>query len=315
MRFLYIYICFFLITNITFSQIINLKIDNNAVYFTEGNDSILVYQIAEKSINGQFARNNYIHPLYTLDGQILTEDFPKDHPHHRGIFWAWHQLYIGDKRLGDGWELENFYQEINEVKQLKTKGTSKSIKTTVFWKSNLWLDEYGKEKPMVKENTTITVYPKKNNSRLIIVKISLFALEPYMRIGGSTDAKGYGGFSPRIKLFENTKFTGSHGTVTPNILPIKADGWLDISGPYGQNKTMAGLTILCLPNNPGYPSPWILRAKNSMQNAVFPHPGAKTTPLYQEKPITLSYGLLIHNGTANEVNIERLYEKYKITRP
>ena len=34
------------------------------------------------------------------DGQVLTEDFPADHLHHRGIFWAWHQVYVGEKAMG-----------------------------------------------------------------------------------------------------------------------------------------------------------------------------------------------------------------------
>jgi hypothetical protein len=35
-------------------------------------------------------RSDYIHPLYGLNGEMLTNDWPDaDHPHHRGIFWAW----------------------------------------------------------------------------------------------------------------------------------------------------------------------------------------------------------------------------------
>ena len=29
-------------------------------------------------------RSNYIHPLYGPDGEVLTEDWSVDHPHHRG---------------------------------------------------------------------------------------------------------------------------------------------------------------------------------------------------------------------------------------
>src|SRR5450756_1344739 len=34
-------------------------------------------------------RSSYLHPVYAPDGTLLTDDFNKDHPHHRGIFWAW----------------------------------------------------------------------------------------------------------------------------------------------------------------------------------------------------------------------------------
>ena len=86
------------------AQEIDINIDTDVVSFHEGGDSIMVFQVADKSLNGSHKRSNYIHPLYSLDGQILTEDFPADHLHHRGIFWAWHQLYTGDKRIGDGWD-------------------------------------------------------------------------------------------------------------------------------------------------------------------------------------------------------------------
>lgn len=35
------------------------------------------------------ARSAYIHPLWTPSGRIVTDDFPSDHPHQRGIFFAW----------------------------------------------------------------------------------------------------------------------------------------------------------------------------------------------------------------------------------
>lgn len=45
-------------------------------------------------------RSNYIHPLYGPSGELLTRDWSKDHPHHRGIYWAWPEVEFG-KKLGD----------------------------------------------------------------------------------------------------------------------------------------------------------------------------------------------------------------------
>ncbi len=41
------------------------------------------------------ARSDYIHPLYGLDGEVLTRDWSIDHPHHRGIYWAWPEVDFG----------------------------------------------------------------------------------------------------------------------------------------------------------------------------------------------------------------------------
>ena len=45
----------------------------------------------------KFWRMSYIHPLYGLDGDILTQDFPDDHYHHRGVFWTWPNCTAGEK--------------------------------------------------------------------------------------------------------------------------------------------------------------------------------------------------------------------------
>ena len=36
-----------------------------------------------------FLRGGYIHPVYTPKGKIVTDDYPSDHYHHHGIWFAW----------------------------------------------------------------------------------------------------------------------------------------------------------------------------------------------------------------------------------
>lgn len=307
---LFIFICFGSLVNRLNAQKVAVIVQDEAAYFIEGKDSILNYQAAEKSLGGTYRRSNYIHPLYTLDGQILTEDFPPDHPHHRGIFWAWHQLYIGDKRLGDAWDIKDFRWEVKSVKALKKQGDAKAIQAEVLWKTTQWVDADGNEKPVVKEITTIKVYPAENHYRQIDIEISIRALEPNMRIGGSENEKGYGGFSPRIRLVDDMKFTSTEGIVQPKSLPVKARGWMDISGSYGKGGALAGLSILCHPDNPGFPNPWILRSKGSMQNAVFPYPGAIAVPLSESQPTVLRYRLLVHEGDNEALDIAAIHADY-----
>ena len=307
MKYCLIFIVF--INQLVLSQSVEVYFNNQGVLFKEAGDSILFYQTSEKELNGNYKRLNYIHPLYTLDGQILTEDFPTDHFHHRGIFWAWHQLYVGDKRVGDSWDIKNFTWQVLSVNELQSKGEEKSIITHVIWKSPLFLDIDGNEKPLVSEHTTITVYPLENNYRKIDIEISLIAKHKNMRIGGSENEKGYGGFSTRIKLVEDINFTSSTGNVIPKLLPVKAGGWMDISGSLGFEGSMAGLTIFNHPKNPGYLNPWILRSRNSMQNVVYPYPGSKAVNLSDIEPTVLHYRLLIHNCDKS-IDIPALYNQY-----
>ncbi|MEM6379356.1 MAG: DUF6807 family protein [Bacteroidota bacterium] len=289
---------------------LGINIQDDGVIFQEGKDTILVYQTGNKSYNGTYERSNYIHPLFSLDKQVLTEDFPADHLHHRGIFWAWHQLYVGEKRIGDGWEIKDFKWEVDQVESIVGEGASKCIKAKVLWKSPLWLDDNGVEKPLVTETTTLTVYPTQKNYRQIDFEIELVGMEPNMRIGGSEDPKGYGGFSPRIRLEAGMVFMGENGKVTPQNLPVLAGPWMDVSGPLGMSGATAGLTIFSHQSNPGFPNPWILRSKGSMQNAVYPYPGAEGIELSNVKPTVLKYRLLVHQGLSLD-QISNLYTSYK----
>ena len=59
-----------------------LKWSTEGVELSEGDKKVFFYQRATKSQDGKYPRANYLHPLYDLDGAVITDDFPKDHPHH-----------------------------------------------------------------------------------------------------------------------------------------------------------------------------------------------------------------------------------------
>ena len=54
-------------------------------------------------------RSDYIHPLYGLNGEMLTRDWPNGgHPHHRAIFWAWPEVEFGSEK-GDIYALQRIF--------------------------------------------------------------------------------------------------------------------------------------------------------------------------------------------------------------
>ncbi|MHC4573301.1 MAG: DUF6807 family protein [Planctomycetota bacterium] len=238
----------------------------------DGEQKVLFYQSKPKSIDGKYLRADYVHPLYGLDGEILTEDFPADHPHHRGIFWAWHQVYVGDKRVGDGWSIQDVSCDVHDARILKVDSQSRALRVQVLWKSPLWTDKSGKQKPFIKETTTITVHRAEGDLRKIDFEISLLALEDGVRIGGAENKKAYGGFSTRIRLPDGLSFTGPNADVEPQGTPIEAGPWLDFSGRFADNGKTSGLAILCHKSNPGYPQHWILRRKIPRKTRYSPLP-------------------------------------------
>src|SRR4051794_5805032 len=42
-----------------------------------------------------FTRSGYLHPVHAPCGAIVTDDFPPDHLHQRGVFFAWTKTRIG----------------------------------------------------------------------------------------------------------------------------------------------------------------------------------------------------------------------------
>jgi hypothetical protein len=282
-----------------------MKKGDGGIVFTEDGKKILFYQSEPKSIDGKYERSNYIHPLWGINGALLTEDFPADHLHHRGIFWAWHQVWIDGKRIGDPWELKNFEQNVSEIEFFMKSNGSGVLKTEIKWMSDQWI-KLGKKVPYLQENAIITIHPENRNYRRIDFEISLLALEENLEIGGSEDEKGYSGFSVRLKLPEDVEFTGQEGEVKPQTTAVESDGFINISGSMGKGNKNAGVVIFDHPENPGYPQPWILRAKNSMQNAAWP--GNKTILVPATEPLVLKYSLIVYSGRMKERKINRIME-------
>lgn len=59
-------------------------------------------------VEQHFRRSGYIHPVYTPTGQEITGDYPLDHPHQHGLFFAWTKATFDGKKV-DFW---------NQAKQL-----------------------------------------------------------------------------------------------------------------------------------------------------------------------------------------------------
>jgi len=269
----------------------------------ENGKPVFFYQKLPKSLTGEYVCSNYIHPLYNLAGDTLTEEFPPDHPYHRGIFWTWHQLYIGTNSLGDGWINDGISQTVVKI-LTEQKDNNAEINVDVLWQS----DTLSHDKPFMKEKTSIIVHPLENDVRLIDFRIELNALIENLELGGSNDPKGYGGFCVRLKIPDNMIFTSENGPVTPQELQISSGRWMDFSGAFGNKTSTNGVAILCSPDNPVYPSPWILRQKGSMQNAVFP--GRERIKLSIDKPVVLKYRLVIHNGDVKSIDLNKFQKEY-----
>ncbi len=283
----------------------NFVADDNGLELRENDQPVYYYRrTPKKSSTGDYVCNNYLHPLYSLEGDTLTEEFPADHPYHTGVFWTWHQLYQDDQSLGDGWVWDGITKEVLSAKT-EIDSESAILSLDVLWKS----DTLGADNPFMNEYTTITVHPAENGLRKIDFVIMLKALIPGFRLGGSDDVKGYGGLCTRIRMPESLTFTSTGGQVTPRTTQITAGPWMDFSANFGNNpRGKSGLAILCHPSTPNYPAPWILRQVSSMQNIVYP--GREPVSIPESKPVVLRYRLIVHKGNHDDVDLNTLQKEY-----
>jgi len=276
-----------------------LKYDNQNIFF---------YQKQTKDLDGRYPRANYIHPLYGLNGEVLTEDFPDDHLHHRGIFWAWHQLYINQKKIGDPWACEGIEWKVTEVNH-QSFLDSAQMRALVSWFGVVPGNPMTKPIELVREETIITCKNKTGDQLEIDFDIRLTALHEGTRLGGSEDNKGYGGFSIRIKLPDDISFYSIEGKIIPKETAIQAGGWMDIQGSFAQGEV--NQTSLTIMNNPQNPSPfhgWILREKASMQNAAFP--GRTPVSINKGETLRMQYKILLHRKNTPIEKIEKIYHQF-----
>ncbi|MDG3580968.1 DUF6807 family protein [Galbibacter pacificus] len=288
----------------TFGQNFSHEVSPEGILLKDGSKKVLFFQSQEKSLNGNYPRANYIHPLFDLDGNVLTEDFPDDHLHHRGIFWAWHQVLMGKKEIGDSWECKNFKWDVKNVQTKDYANDAILLKAHTQWTSPLYTLE-GEEVPFVDENTEIKVLPATASYRIIDFKISLLALVDSLKIGGSKDVKGYGGFSARVKLPEDVGFYSNNVNIVPTNQAVTANRHINIQGSFN-NKEKSGIIIIAGKENPEPNNKWILRSENSMQNAAFP--GRKAIKISTRKPLILKYRLIIYKENPNQVTLNKLLD-------
>ena len=228
----------------------------------------------------------------------------RSHPYHRGIFWAWHQIIWNNKQIADGWICENISWEPSKI-EVQRKKKSITLQSEMLWKSVF--DQHS-AKPIVREHTKITVYRSTNQLRIIDFDIQLFDLEDSLKIGGSDDEKGYGGFCMRLKLPEDISFASGDTEVTALETAVHAGPWMDFIGSFdGKDSPKIGVAVFLNDSNPAPLQEWILRKKESMQNIAYP---GRTPVELSKNGLRLRYRLVIHDNKIKSNDLENLYQEY-----
>ncbi len=228
-------------------------------------------------------RSDYIHPLYGLDGEMLTRDWPDGgHPHHRGIFWAWPEVEWGPQR-GDIYALQRIFA--------RPTGRVETFNGPVFAQlsaENLWMWE--DSIAIVRETAVIRVYHAAKDSRAIDVTIRLEALKDSITIA-TRGTNSYGSFNARMQtpmMQKITYFSDDQGAE-----PRRS--WADFSGIFRGSNEASGIMILQHMENPEYPGPWQEYPDLSWIQPVFPSHNTRY-PVKKDEPLILRFRLIVHKG-------------------
>src|SRR5436189_220719 len=100
------------------SGVVKIERDGKKLKATAGGKALLEYQaepgeFPRTDIKPIFQRGGYIHPIYSLSGKVITDDFPPNHIHHHGVWFAWSNAEFEGRptdfwNMGDGKGLVEF---------------------------------------------------------------------------------------------------------------------------------------------------------------------------------------------------------------
>lgn len=238
---------------------------DDAVTLTEAGKTVLVYRTKPLDAAAEPGRSNYVSPLYAPDGTALTEDKPGDHPHQRGVWWAWMKVQADGKTVADGWYMKGLSYFVREKRFLGDAEGGGTLTVEVDWMVNS-----GPELAYVaRETTKVTVRPLKAGTRRVEFDTTIASRIDALGLGGSEDDRGFGGFSIRLVDPEHLTFSSGGKTIVPNGAALDAGASMGFAWSGGSNSPAWSVGLACKANGQAVKR-WMLYNERSMQNCVLP---------------------------------------------
>lgn len=273
--------------------------EERTVKIIDNDVDVLTFRFGDQlkeGVDPKYTRSCYIHPLYSLDGQVLTEDFPQDHLHHHGVFWTWPIVKTRGK------DTQTWHPATPSLRQHFVRMLGGGLEDTgpEFSSEHVWkLDE---TEIVAREVLKLLVHPADAVGRAIDIEIELQAVGGPLTLQGSQDQKkGYGGLCLRgAPLFQDAVLTTDKGELKQDSTNVPFR-WADMS------TAEWGITIFVSPDHPGYPTTWLIR--NTYAGILNPSwPGVESATISPGDPVILKYRIYVHRG---DVQAGRVLEAYR----
>ena len=275
-------------------------VDDKSLGLWEGDKPVLVYNhevIRKPGVPADRARSTYIHPLYGLDGEVLADDFPRDHYHHRGLFWAWPHVTIGQQHF-DLWMLKGIEQKFERWLARENTATN-----AVLGVENGW---YVGDRKVMQERLWLRVLPAGADGRVIDLDFTWTPVDEPITLAGA-EGKSYGGLTLRFAPGTNTVITVPVGTPSRDLAMTNLP-WADLTRAWTREKTTSGAAILVHPTHPDFPPQWLTRHYGVL---CLGWPGVKAETFQPGAPIRCRYRVWIHRGTPSVAALESAFQSYQ----
>jgi hypothetical protein len=256
----------------------------------------------------------YFHPLSTLDGQVLTELRPVDHPWHRGIWFAWkflNGLNYWEEDLKTG--RSEGCTEIKSVKTHKAKNFEANIE--------LILGYHPENQPDILDEKRIihVSAPRSDGSYhidwestfTVLADEVLFDRTPLPNEPDGKSWGGYAGFSARL----NNQFQevdARNEKWETNIATGNQSRWMTFEMKNKESE-LASVTIFDHPENVNFPNKWYISIRPDTPFYYFSPSilyDSKMTLKKGEK-LNLKYRLLVSPGKPEATIIQLNWNEFQ----
>ncbi|MDI9443026.1 MAG: PmoA family protein [Planctomycetota bacterium] len=242
------------------------------------------------------SRSCYIHPVHGVDGEILTDDFPKDHYHHHGIFWTWPHVAV-DGREHDLWAGDSIRQQF--VRWLARRAGPVAA---VLGVENGW---FVGDRKVITERVWMRAYQVAGQWRALDIELFLIPNGSPVTLRGA-EGKSYGGLTIRFAPQSPAVITVPSGTIQQDLTTTILR-WADLTARMRGSQNRSGAAVFIAPDHPDYPPTWLLRHYGPL---CVGWPGVEPQMLAADRPIRLAYRIGIHRGEASTAELARAYDAY-----
>ncbi len=285
------------------------EIDDRSLKLWEGDRPVLVYNhgvLSREGVAASYNRSSYVHPLYGPDGEVLTEDFPKDHLHHRGVFWAWPHVKVGDVESQTWVPTDKILVRFSKF--IRREAGAAGARLAV---ENAWLVGGA---PAVREEVEIAARPADASGRCLDFDLAWTALEKPVILRGAA-GKSYGGFTVRFNTRtgqpggipqKQARIAVPEGVTTKDLTETRLP-WADFTAPFPGAPGRSGAAVLIHPSHPDHPPTWLTRHYGCL---CVGWPGVKGGTLEPGKTARCRYRVWIHRGDPDVEALKAAYASY-----